>query len=177
MEFSLEISNISRIRVPARRFFVLAGTRALETVKFARDAKGSKRVETERCTASLAFVPEVAIQKLNRDWRKKNRPTDVLSFPNFAPYLGKKPLKTAKLGKIVPISDPDSVVRLGDIAIAPGVVRKEAGKFGHAVEEHYIFLFIHGMLHLLGYDHERSEKDEKEMFRLQTAILNQVIKR
>ena len=70
------------------------------------------------------------------------------------------------------MADPDGVVRLGEICIAPEVARKEAEVFGHAPDQHHLFLFVHGLLHLLGYDHERSKKEEKEMFALQQKIMN-----
>ena len=83
---------------------------------------------------SLAFVGERAIRTLNRRFMKKDKPTDVLSFP-----LGEK--------------GPDGRYYLGDIVIAVPVAARQAREKGHGLDRELRLLAIHGFLHLLGYDH------------------------
>jgi len=97
---------------------------------------------------NISLVSNERMQNLNRDFRGKDEVTDVLSFP----------------------SDQGPGV-LGDIAISPEVAAAAAKKHGHSFHREICFLAIHGFLHLIGYDHEESEK---EMFELQDKILDEV---
>jgi len=94
---------------------------------------------------SLVFVTDSQIRKLNERYRHKNKATDVLSFP-----MNVKD-KRAKL--------------LGDIVISADTAKRDAKKKGIRFEEELKFLLIHGFLHLLGYDHEVSEREKKRMER------------
>ena len=115
----------------------------------------------------VTFIPEVSvtftdnegIRELNASHRNIDRPTDVLSFPLFE----KEDLADA--------SDGDA---LGDIVISLERAREQANEFGHSFEREVAFLTVHSMLHLLGYDHEISEEDEKEMFNKQEEILKTI---
>jgi probable rRNA maturation factor len=80
----------------------------------------------------LLIVDDKTIQELNKNFRAKNKPTDVLSFP-------------LEENKYAPI---------GSIVISSQTAQKAAEKFGHSLEEEITLLFIHGLLHLLGFDHE-----------------------
>jgi len=91
---------------------------------------------------TLAFVGERAIRTLNRKWMKKDRPTDVLSFP-----LGEKA--------------PDGKFYLGDIVIAVPVAARQARAKGCSLESELRLLTIHGFLHLLGYDHFAGIEEEE----------------
>lgn len=95
---------------------------------------------------TLAFVGERAIRTLNRKWMKKDRPTDVLSFP-----LGEKAA--------------DGRFYLGDIVIAVPVAARQARAKGHALERELRLLAIHGFLHLLGYDHFAGLEEEERKVR------------
>jgi probable rRNA maturation factor len=98
---------------------------------------------------SVLFTDDTHIRALNRDFRGFDKPTNVLSFPG---------------------SDADLGPMLGDIAIARETVLREALDAGTPVEHHVTHLLVHGLLHLVGYDHE--EEDEAEtMERLETRIL------
>jgi probable rRNA maturation factor len=97
-----------------------------------------------RGTVSVAFVTDAAIRALNRRHRGKNTATDVLSFPS------------------------DERGFLGDIAVAEGVARRQALRAGHAFGTEARVLALHGLLHLLGYDHER---DAGQMARLERRLL------
>ena len=108
---------------------------------------------------SLTLCGKRRIQSLNRVYRKKDKITDVLSFPVHDLYLKKK-----LLGHIV----------LGDIFICLDVAQRQAKEFNISVREEIIHLFVHGFLHLLGYDHEISKKEEKEMFALEEKLIGRL---
>ncbi len=95
------------------------------------------------CELSLLFTDDAAMQVLNRDWRGKDKPTNVLSFPAFPTKLG---------GKLPPM--------LGDIAIARQTVEREAVEEGKPFEHHLSHMVVHGLLHLIGYDHEVDDEAE-----------------
>ena len=100
---------------------------------------------------SLAFVGERAIRTLNRKFMKKDKPTDVLSFP-----LGEK--------------GPDGKYYLGDIVIAVPVAARQAREKGHGLDRELRLLAIHGFLHLLGYDHFAGiEEEERKAHRRHLA--------
>ncbi len=98
---------------------------------------------------SILFVSDTQIQKLNRTYRGKNKPTDVLSF-SLNMLQGQEGLKWP-------------LAALGDIVVSVDTAKRNAQKFGKTFEEELQFLLIHGFLHLLGYDHEKSKKEEKRM--------------
>jgi len=91
-----------------------------------------------RGTVSVALVSDARVRALNRQYRRKDYATDVLSFP-------------ANPESRIP--NPDAF--LGDIVIARGVARRQARDAGHAESSELRVLALHGLLHLLGYDHER----------------------
>ena len=95
---------------------------------------------------SVVFSDDAHIRELNAQWRGKDKPTNVLSFPAFPPKLG---------APLPPL--------LGDIVLASETVIREAALEGKEVRHHITHLLIHGFLHLLGYDHESGEEaDEME---------------
>jgi probable rRNA maturation factor len=109
-----------------------------------------------RGTVSIAVVPDARIRILNRDYRKKDAPTDVLSFPSD---------DTAGAGRT---AAPH--LFLGDIVIAAGVARRQARDAGHSLQTELRILALHGLLHLLGYDHEQ---DTGQMARLERRLRRQ----
>ena len=92
---------------------------------------------------SLRLTDDEEVRALNRDYRQKDKPTNVLSFPMVQPDL---------IETISENSD-DGEVLLGDIVLAHGVCAREAAEKGIATEDHAAHLIVHGTLHLLGYDH------------------------
>lgn len=86
-----------------------------------------------RGTLTVAFVPDARVRTLNRQYRRTRAATDVLSFPADVPGL------------------------LGDVVIASGVARRQAQEAGHSLQTEIRVLALHGLLHLLGYDHERDD--------------------
>ena len=114
-----------------------------------------QRIEND-CEVSVTFTDNEKIHALNLEYRSIDRPTDVLSFPMYE----KDELENA-VGEIT----------LGDIVISLERAGEQAEEFGHSFEREVSFLTVHSTLHLLGYDHELSENDEKEMFSLQDQIM------
>lgn len=115
---------------------------------------------SQTCEISVTFVRSAAIHKINRDYRGIDRPTDVISFAiNDSPDL---------------IDDGEK--DLGDLFININYARCQAKEYGHSLKREVCFLFTHGLLHCLGYDHMKPE-DEKVMFALQEKILDPIVPR
>lgn len=108
---------------------------------------------------SLTFVDNKEIQELNRMYRQKDSVTDVISFA----------LEEDEEG--IEIVGEDIPLVLGDIIISVERAKEQAVDYGHSLEREMGFLALHGLLHLLGYDH-MEEEEEKEMFSRQKEILN-----
>lgn len=108
---------------------------------------------------SITFVTNEEIHNINREYRDKDQPTDVISFA----------LEEMGEGEVEIIGEDIPRV-LGDIIISIDRTKEQAEEYGHAFERELGFLAVHGFLHLLGYDH-MIEEDEKEMFGKQDEIL------
>ncbi|HTN70030.1 MAG TPA: rRNA maturation RNase YbeY [Methylomirabilota bacterium] len=108
-------------------------------------------VKQDQAELSLALVGNREIRKLNAQFRKKDYATDVLSFPAEETFPG-----AARL--------------LGDVIISVEKAQSQAKERGRTVGEEMVTLLIHGVLHLMGYDHERSAKDARAMIRLERKI-------
>ena len=107
----------------------------------------------------VTIVDNSKIHEINRDYRNVDRPTDVISFA----FMDDKNEKV--LSEDIPTS-------LGEIIISYEKAEEQAKEYGHSIGREMSFLFVHGLLHLLGYDHMK-EEDEKVMFRLQDEILGE----
>ena len=112
-----------------------------------------------RLSASLLLTSDAEIHALNREWRERDRPTNVLSFPMLA---------RAELLELARDGPPEL---LGDVALAHETCAREAGDKGIALEDHAAHLVIHGLLHLAGHDHEISPRDADAMEALETKAL------
>jgi probable rRNA maturation factor len=112
-----------------------------------------------RLSASLLFTSDTAVHELNRDWRGRDKPTNVLSFPM---------LDRAALLVLPPEGPPEL---LGDIALAFETCAREAAEKGVALEDHAAHLILHGLLHLAGHDHEISPADADAMEALEIKAL------
>lgn len=117
------------------------------------------QVEVE---VSVTLTDNKGIRELNRDFRKTDRETDVLSFPLLEDATAPSEELTAL---------PEQKLPLGDIVISLEKAREQAVLYGHSFEREVAFLCVHSVLHLLGYDHETGEEDEKQMFFKQEEIL------
>ncbi len=113
---------------------------------------------------SLVLVSDRRMRVLNRRYRKKDRPTDVLAFPLLERGQIYFPRRKINL----------SPVLLGDVVIAMPTAKRQAAALGHSLCDEMARLLVHGVLHLLGYDHERSERDALRMARKEKAILRTV---
>lgn len=103
-------------------------------------------IEPGRIEASLSFVSPQRMRALNRRSRGVDRATDVLSFPQY-PDLPSMRRALGKLPEGMPLA-------LGDVVICRGKVISQAKSFGHSEGRELAYLFVHSLLHLLGYDHE-----------------------
>ncbi len=108
---------------------------------------------------SVSFVHNDVIRELNRTYRQKDRPTDVLSF-------------ALEDSDDFPIKGETLPLVLGDIVISIDQTKEQAHQYNHSFERELSFLFIHGLLHLLGYDHMNKE-EERVMFQRQEEILGE----
>ena len=115
-----------------------------------------------RLCASLLFTSDAEVHALNRDWRGKDQPTNVLSFPM---------LERDELLNLAPEGPPEL---LGDIALALETCTREAADKDISLEHHTAHLIIHGLLHLAGYDHETSPADARAMEVLEINALAQM---
>ena len=106
----------------------------------------------------VLIVDEQTIKEINRDYRNKDAVTDVISFA----------LDDEVEGEIVARGQPNRL--LGTIIICGPVAERQAQEYNHSLKREMKFLFVHGLLHLLGYDHMNKE-DEIEMFALQDKII------
>ena len=108
----------------------------------------AENIDVDRSEISVTFVDMEEIHQLNRDYREVDSPTDVLSFPQFDD-LNDLP--------------EEGEIALGDVVICKEKAEEQAEEFGHSFEREIIYLFVHSVLHLLGYDH--MDEDEKKIMR------------
>jgi len=113
---------------------------------------------------SLVFTGAETVKQLNRDYRGVDEPTDVLAF-----YM--LPHKGADSSFALP---PDGVTRLGEVIISYPQAVEQARKQGHSTEKELALLIIHGILHLLGYDHEEP-KEERQMRGREKELLDKCL--
>ncbi|WP_010244060.1 rRNA maturation RNase YbeY [Acetivibrio cellulolyticus] len=104
---------------------------------------------------SVMFVDDEGIREINREHRSIDKPTDVLSFPIVDMYEG-----------VINSDDGDfdldeDLLLLGDIVISLEMTKLQAQEYGHSFERELAFLLTHGVFHLLGYDHDSPEREEK----------------
>ena len=112
-----------------------------------------------RLSVSLLFTSDAQVHELNREWRQRDKPTNVLSFP----MLGRDEL----LGE----AREGPPVLLGDIALAYETCACEAEEKGVALDHHAAHLIIHGLLHLAGHDHVNSDEEAEAMEALEICAL------
>lgn len=128
--------------------------RALEALQ-----QVAPELDNPRLIASVLFTSDAEVQVLNREWRAKDKPTNVLSFPM---------LEREHLLALAADGPPEM---LGDVALAFETCAREAAEKGACVADHATHLIVHGLLHLAGHDHEISEADAEVMEALETKAL------
>ncbi len=129
---------------------------SLETLARAAElCAESEGIDHSVCEVSYSLVSGEEIKELNRDYRGIDKTTDVLSFPQF--------------------NDPSEIIEaagglgegesisLGDVVICEEAVRNQASEYGHSYERELVYLFVHSILHLMGYDH--MEEEERSVMR------------
>ncbi len=115
-----------------------------------------KREDLGNVIFNIIIIDNPTIHKINKEYRDKDAPTDVISFA----------LEDDKT-----VIEPDGVRILGDIYISINKVHEQALEYGHSFKRELSFLAVHGLLHLLGYDH-MEKSDEEVMFKKQEEVLN-----
>ncbi len=150
----MDISLINRTNIPCDAYLLFFK-------KIAASAEKTLKMK-QNCQLSVTFVRSRTIHQINRDYRGIDRPTDVISFAiNDSGFKGEL---------------EEEAEDLGDIFINIDYAKKQAEQYGHSLKREVGFLFTHGMLHCLGYDHMKPE-DEKIMFALQDQILDPIVSR
>ncbi len=125
----------------------------------------------EEYEVSISFVGNEEIRSLNEEYRGIDAPTDVLSFPMMD--FEEEELLSEEMQEDPDAEYIDEELALGDIVISLEKAKEQAEEYGHSFERELAFLLTHGMLHLLGYDHE-DEKSEKGMFEKQEEYLSRM---
>lgn len=138
---------------PAHDWPALA-TRAADAAASVEPALANPRLE-----ASLLFTDDASVHELNKGWREKDKPTNVLSFPML------------EREELLALPSEGPPILLGDVALAQQTCAREAAEKGTSLEAHATHLVIHGLLHLAGLDHEISPQDAQEMEALEVKAL------
>jgi probable rRNA maturation factor len=145
-DLKLELARGTRAWTPARSRMNTWAAAAL-----GRQGKGRE--------IAVRVVATGESQKLNKLWRGKDKPTNVLSFPAPPALLNRKS------------TPPKEALPLGDLVICAQVVRDEARRDGKKLEAHWAHMVVHGSLHLAGYDHEQDERERMRMERREISVL------
>lgn len=135
-------------------YYVTMKQAALAALRQCFELEGLEELKYE---VSISFVSDEEIQELNNKHREKNTPTDVLSFPAMKMPLGAK----------APFS-------MGDILLSTETAARQAAEYGHSLERELAFLTVHGVLHLLGLNHETSRQDAAIMEEIQESVLSKL---
>ena len=138
----------------ARRISVAVRTRLKRRMQRAMEAAGTPRGEL-----ALSLVVDAEIRRLNREWREVDAPTDVLSFS----------MREGEGGALHP-------ELLGDVVISVETAARQARASGRALEEELLHLAVHGLAHLLGYDHATAD-EEKRMFGWEERLRGEALRK
>ncbi len=125
----------------------------------------------ESCELDISIVSARTIQRLNKDYRDIDSVTDVLSFP-LMDWTGCEPRKISS-SHAADINPQTGRVMLGDIIICMARAKEQAFDYGHSLEREVCFLTVHGILHLLGFDHT-SDVEEHRMLQISESILEEL---
>lgn len=135
----------------------------IETMRKAAEISLRKEgLDPEICEISVSFTDGERIRELNREYRGVDRVTDVLSFPQFD-----------SVEELEEMGEMTGVMELGDVVICADRAREQAEAFGHSFERELIYLFVHSIHHLLGYDH-MTEEDKAEMRPREEAVMEEL---
>lgn len=120
--------------------------------------------EAPRIEVAVTFTDDEGIRAVNRDYRRVDQPTDVLSFPMFS----REEAESGELGVL-----PEEQLLLGDIVISLPAAERQGALYGHSQKRELAYLLVHGFLHLVGHDHE-DDSEKQAMRRLEERILGEV---
>ena len=121
--------------------------------------EGEPLLANPRLIASLLFTSDAEVHTLNREWRERDKPTNVLSFPML------------ERGELEALASDGPPEMLGDIALAHETCAREAAEKGVTLEAHAAHLIVHGLLHLAAHDHVDSDAQAEAMEQMETGIL------
>ena len=166
----MSVSSVARRPQFQRRALQIDLTRGVRDwapsrLRMARWATAALGRRASGCELSVRLVGRAESRRLNRRWRQVDKPTNVLSFPAPAEL----PVGLVGRGR-VRLTQPRL---LGDLVICPQVLRSEALDQGKPLTAHWAHMVVHGMLHLLGYDHELGFQEQQRMERREIRILRQ----
>ena len=116
-------------------------------------------IANPRLCVSVLFTSDAEVHTLNREWRQRDKPTNVLSFPML------------EREELLDLEQDGPPVMLGDIALAQETCEREAAEKGVSLEHHAAHLIVHGLLHLAGHDHVHSDAEAEAMEALEIAAL------
>lgn len=146
-------------------FFKKVASRTFDLIGF--DCKGDLEI-------NLAFVGEKEMQKINKKWRGKNKPTDVLSFSDIETPQGKlvKKLGLAKASRKKKKTEFTEQT-YNQILICLPHAKRDAKKIGLNFKQELAMIFSHGILHVLGYDHDRTKAEERLTYEIRDRIIQE----
>lgn len=164
----IQVDFHSAVKIPAKdlakmsKWLNMASEVMEQLVKKDKLIHASWLKKTDGIRVSVLLCGESKIKKLNREYRGKDYATDVLSFPTFETLRKAKPKD----------GFPSPEIFLGDLAICHQKAIKQAQEFDISYWDEFIHLYIHGLIHLMGYDHEISPKEEKIMQKWEKEALD-----
>ncbi len=144
----MQLVIVNESKHPVPRQFVQKWTADLSKELQKRKVLKKAHLQQE---LTLVFLDKKPAQKLNKEFRGKDYATDVLSFDSMEPSS------------------------FGELILCPEVLKRQAKEHGLTYREELGYMLLHGILHLLGYDHETGEKDAKKMFSLQDAVFEKLL--
>ncbi len=122
-------------------------------------AQAEPALSNPRLSLSALFTSDAEVHALNREWRGRDKPTNVLSFPML------------ERGELLELAAEGPPVMLGDLALANATCAREAEEKGVSLEHHAAHLIVHGLLHLAGHDHVESDAQAEAMEAIEIAAL------
>lgn len=159
---NLEIINQSSQRIPKKWMQSWISV-------FERKLSSKTEIDLKNWDLVCVFLPINEARKMNLQFRGKDYATDVLSFSSDLQNNHLQKRKKHFINKQV--KSPEPLV-LGELVLCPEVLKRQAKENGHSFRAELGYMLIHGVLHLLGYDHEKSKKQAKEMFDLQDQLFD-----
>lgn len=148
---NIEICREGKIRFPYK------GLRKKDICSDAEQI--AKILKLSQNSITVIIVDNEIIQKINRQFRKKNKPTDVISFAE----------------RDMPFPDPAKMQRLGDVYVSLEKAWEQYHEYSKSFREEVRRLLVHGILHLLGYDHEKSVREERMMMKKEEEVMKKMI--